>query len=279
MKINNIGYHHVHDADFIIERPDGSGDYLLVLLKTSAIFTFDGVDVVTPDNSVILFKKDSPQYYRADGSQFANNWFHFDMSDEDLYFLKSLEIPFDKVISLSDINDLSLLVQNMCFERYSENLYKDDSIQLYMRLFFIKLSEKIHATERSMPNSYHNKLSIVRTNIYNMPQNDWNIAGLAHQLTMSKSYFQHLYKEQFGISVMEDIIQSRIDRAKYLLSSTDFPIVQISELCGYKCSSHFMRQFKLRMKATPSEYRQKSKGRNTQRNKRWISETGSTNSS
>ena len=32
MQINNIGYHHFHDADFKIERPNGSGDYLLLLL-------------------------------------------------------------------------------------------------------------------------------------------------------------------------------------------------------------------------------------------------------
>ena len=70
-------------------------------------------------------------------------------------------------------------------------------------------------------------MSILRSQIYNMPYNDWNIEGLAHQLTMSKSYFQHLYKEIFGISVMNDVIQSRIEHSKYLLSTTDISITQI----------------------------------------------------
>ncbi|MCI7804135.1 MAG: AraC family transcriptional regulator [Oscillospiraceae bacterium] len=100
-------------------------------------------------------------------------------------------------------------------------------------------------------------MSILRSQIYNMPYNDWNIEGLAHQLTMSKSYFQHLYKEIFGISVMNDVIQSRIEHSKYLFSTTDISITQIAQMCGYKCDLHFMRQFKTRMQMTPSEYRKR----------------------
>ena len=88
-----------------------------------------------------------------------------------------------------------------------------------------------------------------------MPYYNWNVEGMAHQLTMSKSYFQHLYKEIFGTNVMNDVIQSRIEHAKYLLSTTDISIIQIAEISGYKCSSHFMRQFKSRIGMTPSEYR------------------------
>lgn len=56
---------------------------------------------------------------------------------------------------------------------------------------------------------------------------------------------------------MNDVIQSRIDHAKYLLSTTDISIVQVAEMCGYKSTSHFMRQFKNKMKMIPSEYRKK----------------------
>ena len=34
MEIRNAGYNHCHDTDFIIDRPKGSGDNLLLLLKT-----------------------------------------------------------------------------------------------------------------------------------------------------------------------------------------------------------------------------------------------------
>ena len=256
MQINNIGYNHVHDADLVIERPFGSGDYLLLLIKTPAVFTLDGKDILTESNSFMLYRKGTPQYYRASGAQFSNDWFHFDMSEEELSFIESLDIPFDQVKPLGDINDLSLIIKNMCSENYSSNKFKTESIRSYMKLFFIKLSEKLHSNNSTHPNSYYDKMSIIRTQIYKMPYYDWNIEGAAHQLTMSKSYFQHMYKKIFGTSVMNDVIQSRIEHAKYLLSTTDISVSQIAEMCGYKCSSHFMRQFKARMKMTPSEYRE-----------------------
>ena len=158
-------------------------------------------------------------------------------------------------MKLEDINGLSLIIKNMSYERYSSNMFKTDSVELYMKLFFIKLSEEIHSVGKSKSNTHYDKMAILRSQIYNMPYNEWNVEGLSHQLAMSKSYFQHLYKETFGISVMNDVILSRVEHAKFLLSTTDISITKIAQMCGYKCELHFMRQFKSRMDMTPSEYR------------------------
>ena len=42
MRIKDIGYNYFHNADFRVERPNGSDDHLLVLLKTPSFFTLDG---------------------------------------------------------------------------------------------------------------------------------------------------------------------------------------------------------------------------------------------
>ena len=122
--------------------------------------------------------------------------------------------------------------------------------------FFIELQD--HSLPDEKFGSYYEKMAMLRSRIYNMPYFDWNISGLSHSLSISKSYFQHLYKEIFGTGVMEDIIQSRIQHAKYLLSTTSLPIKEISSMCGYSNETHFMRQFKGIMKMTPSRYREQS---------------------
>ena len=86
MIINNVGFDHRHDADFFIDRPDGSGDNLLLILKTDAIFTLNGNDVFVPKNSFFLYPKGMPQFYRCmKGQSFANDWMHFllDESEQD----------------------------------------------------------------------------------------------------------------------------------------------------------------------------------------------------
>ena len=98
MIINNAGYDHCHDADFYIDRPNGSGDNLLLLLKTDAVFTIDGQDVFAPSGTVFFYPKGRPQYYRCiKGKVFANDWIHFDFEseDEEAEFLQ-LGIPAEK---------------------------------------------------------------------------------------------------------------------------------------------------------------------------------------
>ena len=57
---------------------------------------------------------------------------------------------------------------------------------------------------------------------------------------------------------MNEVINSRLEHAKFMLTSTDVPINQIAEMCGYKSDIHFMRQFKSRMGMTPTEFRSRN---------------------
>lgn len=260
MKINNIGYNHRHDADFFVSRPNGSGDNLLLLLKTPAIFLLNGEEIHTEKDSFILFREGTPQDYRSDGSEFANDWFHFSYDEDEKNLFTELDIPFDRVIRIGDMSDLSMIVKSMSYENYSTNIYRTDSVELYLKLFFIKLSEKLHPAEQSTVSSYYDKMAMLRSQIYSNPKNDWNIDWLAHQLAMSRSHFEHTYKKLFGISPMNEVINSRLEHAKFMLASTDVPINQIAEMCGYKSDIHFMRQFKSRTGMTPTEFRSSAAG-------------------
>ena len=102
-------------------------------------------------------------------------------------------------------------------------------------------------------------MAVIRTKIYNMPYIEWTVDSLAAELNLSKSYFQHLYKQIFGVSAISDVINSRVEHGKYLLSSTDFSVRQIAEKCGYDSDIHFMRQFKSKSGMTPSAYRESLK--------------------
>ena len=91
---------------------------------------------------------------------------------------------------------------------------------------------------------------------------EWNIEAAGRSLGVSKSHFNWIYKGLFGTSCKEDIISSRIKKAKWLLENTSLPVSQISEQCGYANNSHFIRQFNERTGQTPSDYR-KNRGGST----------------
>jgi AraC family transcriptional regulator of arabinose operon len=58
---------------------------------------------------------------------------------------------------------------------------------------------------------------------------------------------------------MTDVINSRIEHAKYLLTTTDISVKQIAQLCGYNNENHFMRQFKEITGITPTKFRDNAK--------------------
>ena len=89
------------------------------------------------------------------------------------------------------------------------------------------------------------------------PGLDWNQTVMAERMNISVSYLQKLYKKQFGIRFIDDLVQARMEKAVMLLTTTDLRIGEIAEQCGYRHATHFMRQFKAQMGVTPSEYRSK----------------------
>lgn len=78
---------------------------------------------------------------------------------------------------------------------------------------------------------------------------------MAAEIGLSRSRFEHLYKETFGISVNRDRIRARVKRAAELLTSGDLPVSQIGALVGYRSTAYFCNQFKAAYGMTPEEYR------------------------
>lgn len=255
MQFNKSGYYHQHDENFRIERPDGSGDYLLLLIRTSGFFQIHGIEYHTGPNTILLYKKDTPQLYSACGASYADDWIHFEMDESDLQFITDLNIPFDTPMPVTELHDLSMIVRDLTYESYSDNRYRSETLPLYLRLLFFKLSEKLHSAPARKNNIYYAKLSALRSKIYNMPYENWSMEKLSGSLSLSKYYFQHLYKDTFGVTAMEDIIQSRMEHAKYLLSTTQITIHEVAQMCGYNSDTHFIRQFRTQTGMTPNQYR------------------------
>ncbi|MBQ4109977.1 MAG: helix-turn-helix transcriptional regulator [Clostridia bacterium] len=259
MKIVNAGYNYRHPFDFCINRPYGSGDYILLILKTDAYFVFNNEKYIAPPNSVVIFKKGTPQIYGALSKEYANDWLHFDIDEEEENEILKLDIPFDTILPVDSTSVFSELIRNIFCEKYSQNLYKEESMNLYFNLILRKLSEMLKSQVSEKEKPYYEIFCALRSEIQLAPQDNWNIDKICRKLNLSRSYIQHLYKSFFGISIMEEVLHSRMEYAKFLLSSTDFTVYSISEMCGYATDVHFMRLFKKVTGTTPTEYRMGTK--------------------
>ena len=141
---------------------------------------------------------------------------------------------------------------------YSDSEYQEEILDHYMRVLLYRISEQIQNkkdTVKSHP--IYLKMVALRSKIYNEPQGNWGIEQMSQELNISSSYFQHLYKDIFHVSCMNDVINARVEQAKFYLMQSAISIDNISTICGYKNEIHFSRQFKKRTGLSPSDYREK----------------------
>ncbi len=254
MHIIRAGHGSQEHASFCINRPHGSGDYHLVVIRSSSYFVIDGKKEIVPPNSVILYQIGTPQYYGAIDDSFLNDWIHFTANKNDLKKIKDLGIPFDKVMLLYDSAPISLLIKNLLFESYSQNKHRVKSTHLYFDLILHKISDLLFVPNPTDKNFFRALFSL-RNDIYLNPNKDWKLEQICQDLNFSRSYVQHSYKEYFNESVQTSITNSRIEYAKHLLSSTDMKISTIASRCGYHSDVHFMRIFRNKVGTTPSAFR------------------------
>ncbi len=256
MKINNVGYNHRHDADFLIERPDGSGDCLLLLLKTDAVFTIGKKEVTVPKDSFFLYPEGMPQFYRCvPKHEFANDWIHFSFDQEDEQKFAIRKLPEAKGVRTYSIEYLSWCVKAIADEFASNSTYSQENMEHYMWLIFNKVSDELHRTDEQIHAPEYERLLTIRHKIYAEPAVPRTIAWAAHEVRMSPASFQYYYKKTFGVSYMQDFINAKLEYAKMLLASTNLTAHDIAVKCGYRNYEHFTRQFKERCGTTPLYYR------------------------
>jgi AraC-like DNA-binding protein len=90
------------------------------------------------------------------------------------------------------------------------------------------------------------------------PELPWNLNDIAAELYLSKSYLQKMYKQYFGKSIIMDMIDFRLEKAKEFLTSSDMTVTDISRECGYSSYNYFVRQFKAAEGISPTEFRELS---------------------
>lgn len=120
---------------------------------------------------------------------------------------------------------------------------------LYEILFHLNLYE-----EKVNISAFESALLYLKAHVYDI---DLTIHGLLKAHGLSRTYFNKLFKERFGITPTEYINCEKIKKAKYLLLTGSYLNEEISSLCGFNDVKYFYVVFKKVTGMTTKEFRQK----------------------
>jgi len=78
---------------------------------------------------------------------------------------------------------------------------------------------------------------------------------LANMVDLDKNYFVRLFKNTYGKTPINVLIDLRMERASDLISNTDLSVTNISEICGYNSVPYFIAEYKKHFGITPLKQR------------------------
>lgn len=253
-EIFKMGCDSFQGQEFKVDRPNGfgAGCYLLLYIKTEAyVITDDGEYHNTEPGTFILYNKMSHQRYGISSDRYINDWMQFDAGKA---IMDSLNFPYDIPIYIGKNLPIAELFRMIGENYFGSGAFSMQTCSLLLNAMLNMVADYQH--QGLTYNHYYSELLNLRREIYDHPEYKWQINEIAEKMHLSSGYFQQIYKDTFGSSCGTDIINSRIETAKYLLKCSSLAIYEIAVSCGYSSDVHFSRQFKQITGYPPSKYRQ-----------------------
>lgn len=233
------------------------GEYEIMIFQVPVLIEVNGTMDTYPENTCVLYKPGQRIHYRAVSGELVYNWIRFDC-DEPLY--TEYFLPYGIPVLCPDYDCYMVYWKAIANENYWQYYSASYVNEQLMHIIFHRLHDYAISDGTFI---YRDAFIQLRDMIYAQPQHPWSLEEMASHVNLSTRSLQKFYKTLFHITPMNEVINSRITWAKFLLSSTSNSILQISEQCGYNNIEHFCRQFKKNEGLSPSVYRKQMEASST----------------
>lgn len=241
------------DGD-MINRPGGSGDYLLLYFMAPMKVRLEAGTQVTKDGAFLLYTPGEPQIYQAVG-RFKNSFVHFTADDDS--FLKAYDLPVNKIVYPPYPDVMNALFKAIYVEGVTKQDYYREQTDKLLHQLFILFSRQL----RTFPEGAGTHADLfeqfrkARIEILTHIDRKWDADSMAALTNLGVSQFYSYYRLFFNRSPKSELLEARVERSKYLLRVEKLPVAQAAVQAGFESLPHFTRYFKKMCGMTPSEYR------------------------
>ena len=244
------------DYDTIF-RPSGSGDYLLLLLKTPMkVYLKEGL-TVTRENACILYTPGFPQHYQA-VRRFCNSYLHFSSGENPA---QRFRLPENRIFYPTDPQEFDVYFRRLQQEFFSSSPYREEVIHCLATELFIALSRSLShpAAQKEEMAALYPAFQKLRLEMLSNCGQDWSLERLCRSISLEKSQFYSYYQRFFSSTPKSDLLQVRLEKAKNLLSNEALQVSEVARLCGFGNLAHFSRYFRKYCGCSPKEYKRYSR--------------------
>jgi AraC-like DNA-binding protein len=251
-----------HDLSFAVDRPAPHGAWVVSCFRSPVeIRTSKGLELGAPGDCIVIDPA-SPEWYRAApgaAEGYRNDWIHVEAPDLD-EAVKALGLPLGVLIPTGEPDFLADLLERIGEEGEARRPLWEAEVELSLRQILLRIARAgvMRDREAIWPQGgarYRERFVELREDLKRDFGRRWTIDELAAAASLSPSRFSVLYRKFFGVSPIDDLIQSRLSYACRRLLTSDVTLDSLAEECGFGSSAYLCRIFSRRLGCSPSSFR------------------------
>ena len=166
--------------------------------------------------------------------------------------MKDLNLWGKRIININERNLYDILVKFNKLKNVSMSEKNNNTVIVSCVLDFLSLFEQ---NTSSLNFTIYKQLQKSIAYINENFDKPINITELAAMCNVTESYYIRRFKQQFGKTPHQIILNRRFSSATHFLKHSTVPISEIAVLCGFNDRFHFSQAFKKYFNISPTDYR------------------------
>jgi AraC-like DNA-binding protein len=178
-------------------------------------------------------------------------------ADHSAYQLRETIYPFKGDLKLN-VSRLKKYIENGSADDVLINDYLQRCLLNYYRVYneeIFQKAKKLNFLHSNTRIEILRRLNLAKEYLYANYNKNINLESLANHACLSVNHLLRTFKLAYNQSPHQFLIQIRLQRAQLLLLKTEYPVYEIVNMVGFKCTSSFIRLFRNRYQTTPLKYR------------------------
>lgn len=234
----------------------GQRDYdfnegMMTFTKPGQVFSVTATNDNPVKGYMLVFKADLIRHHPLGKS--ISNYGFFDYSIAEALHISDKEEAILSSLLLQMQNELKNNI-----DHYSQDVIVShiDLLLNYSNRFY----NRQFLTRKAVNNDLLSKLEQILNDYFNAEKPSYKslptVRSIAEEVNLSPSYLSDLLRNTTGQNAQQYIQNHVIEKAKELLTTTNFSVSEIAYQLGFEYSQSFSKLFKKNTRQTPLEYRQ-----------------------
>lgn len=247
-----------HAPGFAIDRPDGWSNYLFLRFRTPMEVLTSAGRGVAEAGSCLIYPPGQPQWYRGRGVPFRDDWLHIEGSAVP-ELLERYQVPVGSVFTPQGSEFFPVLLNEMLRAKLLKQPFWEEEIALAFHSLVLRLARALTASTAQAAAMISPRLLAslqgARQAVHQDLARKWSVRDMARLAEVGPGRFARWHRLVFNATPTDDLIRARVERASWLLRTSDRPLAAIGAECGFSEVYYFIRQFRKRLGMTPGRYR------------------------